>query len=146
MTTNCDTCRERASKRTRRSMAWGWAVPIGLAIFAAGFVGSAIMINAQDQLGVTLSVVVIIVGALIACTGGMLGTIPRYVRAAQPDHDVDGDGNGGSRWVAPEPSQPPPDNREFPPELGEGPEWWPAFEPVLAGWLAEGAAEKRVAG
>lgn len=134
----------------RRLRAWAWAVPGGMALCAAGLVGAVFSIPAFDEGALVASVVVLLIGAAVATLGAMLGALPHRYRVGPPVEDANPDGGGGT-WKAPQPV-PAPSGVGRTPGLGgrdgwDGapggdPEWWPAFEPVLAGWLREGATEQ----
>ncbi|MGH9128682.1 MAG: hypothetical protein ACRDY2_06895 [Acidimicrobiales bacterium] len=150
MTMECDRCRAAADGRTRRANAWAWAVPGGMGLAAAGFVGAVVTIGLYDEAGVIASVVVLAVGGLVACLGAMYGTIDRPLVVGRHVGEVD-PGDGGGTWTPPAPAWTPPSVGEQPSSsgpaspgsgVGEDPAWWPAFEPVLAGWLREGASEE----
>ncbi len=143
MTLACDRPKIVSEAEARRLKAWSWAVPVGMGLCAAGLVGAVVTIPAFDEGGLVASVVVLLFGATAACLGAMYGALPGRYEVAWPADQVDPD-DGGGTWEAPEPSRTPPGVGKPPSPgsgVGEDPEWWSAFEPVLAGWLSEGATE-----
>jgi hypothetical protein len=145
MTQAWDRCKIVSEAEARRLKAWAWAVPVGMGLCALGFVGAVVTIPAFDEGGLVASVIVLLVGATVACLGAMYGALPGRYDVARPEGEVDpNDDDGGGPWKVPDPTRTPPSLGE-PPSPGGGvdtdPEWWPAFEPVLAGWLREGAIE-----
>lgn len=138
-----EVCSMSPISRSDRADRWAIALPIGLTVFTIGFAGSAVAITAGSQEGVVASVVVIVVGTVVAVLGGALGVIPRYVRSVhgsdRPDARGPGDdgGWGGSR--VPAPSWAPPGAGGSPWAVDDEPTWWLEFEQGMNRWLFEGA-------
>lgn len=132
--------------------AWLKGIPAGLAMFTAGFIGSALAVDARAQAAMLASVGVIVIGAALTLGGITGGAIPRYM-SRSPGRGVPGrgggdGGDGGLRSPEPIPEATREATREAtvapveveqPPIPDDEPAWQPVLVPAPDRWLPEAA-------